>query len=819
MAVVSPSRRDALAGLRTFKPGRCEVVHRVFSPGAGRYAMSFGVLVPFVLNPPGRNVELEEFTSIWEYAADILPEGEILDEAWPKPQGEFLGAGHCYPPQGHTGQPVSASISVGRLSKRLAVYGRRHVTATGGISAPEAFDRVRLDLSNAYGGEGHPFNPEGKGLSAEPAARELPNVEDPDHLMRTPAARPPVAGFGPIPSIWPERSRYLGKQDEHWHNTRWPHLPEDSDARYFMAARPDQHLDGFWEGGETVRVLNMHPEYPELVGQVPRSRPRFFVHQSSGEEDVQFHELNVRIDTVWLLPEARLGVLIFRSSVPVQHPDGLDVNAFYADFENPDEPAAPVANHLNNCLRAMAPNLYEGVPDTTSPEFKATLEAMSEEGLLDTIREQRQFFERALQNTGLSEPELLTQLEANPLTRQFAQTVKQRSRSLTGFFKEIESLVAFIQSEESKTPAPPAEPDPAKVLTPYPQAAEHAVQSPADGAVNPALYDAAAAARNRQLVLNAVASGHSCANLDLSHANLAGLDLGGMDFTGAVLAGANLAGAQLQGAQLNGVFASGARFDAANLAGCQLLGASLNAASFNGAVLRGANLDAADCSGANFSGAELSAASFRNAILRNAWMQGVRAERLVASGAECSQANLDNAQLAGAMLEGANFSEASAQRINLEDAAATRINLSQADLSGARLARADLSNSQTGPGTSLIRAVLDHATLNDASWISADLQQVSMQGVQAMNADFSDTLLGGAVLRRSDLRAAVFDRAALDDADLSASNLMEASFVHSRLHRCNFEHCNLYNATFKDTDIAGANFRHANLDRSALATE
>src|SRR5690606_25787587 len=130
MAVVSPSRRDALAGLRTFKPGRCEVVHRVFSPGAGRYAMSFGVLVPLVLSRPGRKVELEEFTSIWEYAADILPEGEILDEAWPKPQGEFLGAGHCYPPQGHTGQPVSASISVGRLSKRLAVYGRRHVTAT-----------------------------------------------------------------------------------------------------------------------------------------------------------------------------------------------------------------------------------------------------------------------------------------------------------------------------------------------------------------------------------------------------------------------------------------------------------------------------------------------------------------------------------------------------------------------------------------------------------------------------------------------------------------------------------------------------------------
>jgi len=817
MVVMSPSRRDALAGLKTFKPGRCEVVHRVYSPSSGQYAMSFGVLVPFVLNPPGAEPEIE-FSSIWDHAAEILPEGEILDEAWPKPQGEFLAAGHCYAPQGHTAQPVSAHISVGSLSKRLAVFGRRHVTATGGISAPEPFQRVRIDLAHAFGGPGHPFNPQGKGLPGDTGEVELPNVEDPDHLMLSLGERPPVAGFGPLPSIWPERSRHLGKQDEHWRNTRWPHLPEDSDARYFMAARPDQHLNGFWQGGEPVRVLNMHPEYPELHGQIPRSRPRFFVHQSFGEDDVQFHELNVRIDTVWLLPEARLGVLIFRSSVPVQHPDGLDVNAFYAEFENPDEPAAPIGIHLNSCLRAMAPELYQGVPDVNSPEFKAALGSMSEQELLQTVREQREHFEQALRSTGLNETELLAQLEANPLTRQFAQTVKQHSRSLTGFFREIETLLAYIHAENGQ-PATPAEPDLSKVLTPYPQAAEYAVRAPVDAAVNPELHDASAAARNRQLVLNAVVNGYSCANLDLSHANLAGLDLGGMDFTGAVLAGANLAGAQLQGAQLNGVFASGARFDAANLSGCQLLGASLDSASFNGAILRGANLDSSNCSGANFSGAELSAASFRNAVLHKAWMQGVRADRLNASGAQFTQANLDNAQFSGALLEGASLSGASAQRINLEEAAATRADFSQANLDGARLSRADLSRSQAGPGTALNRAVLDNAILNDAGWASADLNQASMQDIQAMNADFSDTLLEGAVLRRSDLRSAVFDRATLDGADLSACNLMEASFVHSRMHRCNFEHSNLYNATFKDTDIAAANFRHANLDRSALATE
>ena len=821
MEIMTMPERETLPDLKIIKPDGSELVHRVYSPTAGSHAMSFGVLLAFPLQVPGQDADIA-FTSIWEHAAQALPKGDILDEGWPKPFGEFLAAGCCHAPKGHSSQPVSAHISIGSLSKRLAVFGRRRASIAGGITAPEPFVSIPLTLAHAFGGAGHEYNPDGKGLPDEQGDIELPNIELPDHLMMSRADRPPVAGFGPLPAVWPHRAQHLGKQDQHWRDTRWPHLPEDTDARYFMAAPPDQQLQAFWSGGEPITVRNMHPEFPELVGQVPRSRARFFVHQSDSDGEAHFRELYVHADTVWLLPGQQIGIMIYRGSIGVSDPDGRDINAFYAAFENPDEPQQPVEHYVSSCLKAMAPELFQAIPDVTSPEFEASLQSLVDTNLLEKVREQREYFQASLQQAGVHETELLQMLQANPHTRQFAQTVLQRNSTLTGFFNEIESLIAIIQSEDADpatATAATAGHSLKDALTPYPRPAGHAVraQLPADSSDN-ALHDASAAARNRQIVLNAKSGGYSCANLDLSNANLAGLDLGGMDFTGSILAGANLAGAKLQGAEMNGIFAPRARFDAADLSGCRLSGASLGGASFTGAVLRAANLETSDCTGASFAGADLSHASLTGAVLSRAWLQGIQAERLNAAGAHMDHANLDNAWLPAAQLDGVSLAGASAQRINLQEASANNADFSQADLQGANLAGARLAGSQTGPGTSLQQARLDQAILQDASWTGADLREASLRGIQARGADFSDALLSEALLVESDLRNCAFDRASLERASLEASNLMEASFIHGKLQNCNFDKCNLYNATFKDPDIAGASFRQANLDRTLLTS-
>ncbi|HCP78690.1 MAG TPA: hypothetical protein DIU11_13460, partial [Pusillimonas sp.] len=60
---------ETLPGLKIIKPGRTELVHRIYSPEPDQYAMSFGVMVPFVLQASGTEQDIT-FSSIWEHAAN-----------------------------------------------------------------------------------------------------------------------------------------------------------------------------------------------------------------------------------------------------------------------------------------------------------------------------------------------------------------------------------------------------------------------------------------------------------------------------------------------------------------------------------------------------------------------------------------------------------------------------------------------------------------------------------------------------------------------------------------------------------------------------
>lgn len=805
---------DKLPGLKVFKPTQTEVLHRVFSPSPSQFVMSFGIIVPFALSPEGQTQHVDT-PSLWDVITPALGAENIFDECWPKPNGECLAVGHAYPPADHHDQPIAVTLNVGPVSKRLAVFGDRHFTVGGGISAPQPFARMPISSSYAFGGPEFAANPNGKGIERQDGLQELPNIEHPNQLIFSPSDKPEPAGFGPLSADLPQRSTYLGPLSEQWLKERWPHLPVQVDTRYFLAAPKDQQRKGYWQGGEAVSVSNMHPQHPYLEGQVPKLRPRFFVHQSEGTTDAKFRELVVEADTVWLLPEAQLGLLIFRGCVPVADGTGFDINAFYAEFESPDSPEYEVGVYLNNCLRLMQPELFQDLPDPFAEETQIALGNLDGEQLLQKIQEQRSYFEDSLQKSGMREDEFIRQLEANPHTRQLAQSLVERNGSLSGFFNEIQSLLEILQNPEQVEQAS-HERHLNDVITPYPQPAAHAVAQPTVAAPE-ALHDAGAAIRHRQIVINALQNGQSCAQLDLSYANLAGLDLAGLDFSGAILAGANFSGAKLQGACLDNIFASNTRFDAADMAGCSLRQATLHQASFTGAILRGADLQHSNCTEANFTSADLSGCNLQSAILTQAWMQNIRAERLMADHAQFTHANLDGAWFNGARLAHADFSGASAQRLNLQDCLAPGANFSQADLTGVNMQNALLDGSQAGPGTSMVSARLSAAQLENASWGGADLTGADMVGINGSKSDFSATQLLNAKVTGADLRGSNFDRASLRNADFSTSNLMQASFMNANLTASNFSQTNLYSATFVDTEIAGARFTDANLDRTALA--
>lgn len=124
--------------------------------------------------------------------------------------------GHAYPTQaGGTTTSVELRIGPSFVFKML-VYGDRKWTREGWSLVPDnpkAFERIPLTWNHAFGGtckvDGLDFpssaNPKGLGFYWEKEQAEgqpLPNIEDPDNLIRKWDDRPKPVGTAPYPRYW-----------------------------------------------------------------------------------------------------------------------------------------------------------------------------------------------------------------------------------------------------------------------------------------------------------------------------------------------------------------------------------------------------------------------------------------------------------------------------------------------------------------------------------------------------------------------------------------------------------------------------------------
>lgn len=136
------------------------------------------------------------------------------DYAIVKPHADVAILGQAHAPQGKPVERMEVVFRLGEFRRKLVVLGDREWT--GGVlsskpSMPKPFTTMPVTYANAFGGvtrlhkeiEG-PFhdNPYGKGyvtLPNEVAGTPLPNIEDPDGLIRKWDDKPTPAGFAPLP--------------------------------------------------------------------------------------------------------------------------------------------------------------------------------------------------------------------------------------------------------------------------------------------------------------------------------------------------------------------------------------------------------------------------------------------------------------------------------------------------------------------------------------------------------------------------------------------------------------------------------------------
>jgi hypothetical protein len=208
------------------------------------------------------------------------------DELFYRGGVDILVFGSARSPTGRPTTWIDVTVQAGRdFATSVRVFGDRFWERRGrGIvmSPPGPFDAIQLTLANAYGGKDEwdelpvafPSNPDGKGyvISEESApGKALPNIEDPDNLIRTWEDQPQPVGVGACPMSCGARilDRVVFDEDG---------MLKELKPTFYNHAFP-RLIAPFLQPGEWVRVTGVRPGNP-IEFALPQ--PPVTVHVSIG---------------------------------------------------------------------------------------------------------------------------------------------------------------------------------------------------------------------------------------------------------------------------------------------------------------------------------------------------------------------------------------------------------------------------------------------------------------------------------------------------------------------------------------------------------
>ncbi|MEM9692771.1 MAG: DUF2169 domain-containing protein, partial [Myxococcota bacterium] len=763
--------------MKVVKPHRLGFLSRVMTVDGRRYQLAITGMTYVPLSAP-RALGME--IALWKDVAEHIP-GGMLDEGNAKPRGEVLVCGSAFAPDGRSVPVVMTRLSVQRgdevlVDKRVAVQGDR-IWRHGGASEPEPFSEMPIDWHRAFGGDGFERNPKGKGAveleDGTERVRPLPNVEDPDRLVTSPQDRPEPAGYGPLDLTWPQRFRFAGTvYDDAWRRERFPGPALDFDPQLFQAALPDQQIDGWFRGDETIRVEGMHPG-GTVEGTLEPLVVKALVTQASPEQPepaALSHEVVLHLETVVVLPTVERAILLYRGLLPVASDDADDVVHLMLAAEDPAHPKSK--QHYQQVLERrldkergalfsmrdedlMPPGEqgwtakpdYGDMVEKTKLDHRALKKA--ERGRKAKLAEaKRELLEAGFEVPddfeGPDTPAIVDPYDVDAVLK-VVEEMEAKSQALEAEAKENESRMkeearaAFAEAgmdwdaEEEKALAQAGGPpdfradeqlvmlhDMARIAAEGGMAMEDLERDLLDPQYETMLRDLEERVTRAYVEFAHVmppAPPRSEAEAQRLRVILtASLDAD-EPVAGRNLSRADLAGMDLRGADLSGAFLEGARLGEANLSGANL----------RGAVLARADLTDTDLSGANLTDCNLGA---------------TRLVRTDLSGANLTRTVLMKCELEGALLHGARFD-----------------------------------------GVDFLEVVFSHADFSQceakqALFLQTDLRGVNFVGAHLVEARFLQVDLRGVDFTGATLTRAQFIQCAGDESVFDGASLEGAQFVH-----------------------------------------
>lgn len=309
-------------------------------PTGQRYVVAL-VKATYTLSPaPERPVELapEQLpiltTDVFEGEPGLSNPFFECDYALFRPRCDIVLKATAHAPKNTLVSELDAGFEFGDCVKTVRVIGNRYWRAyLLGFrpSDPEPFRSMPITYSRAFGGTWPPSdrdpkgtaygaNPIGSGYASERHVHALmkqrvpvPNLEQPGHpiLHHFKDQRP--WSFGPVGRSWDPRRGYAGTYDEDWHTNTFPLLPADFDSRFCQCAPEDQQVP-YPQGGESVRLINLHPERPDIRFKMPR----LTMGISLGMRNGKVHVLQPVVDCVAIDADDGVFSVLWRARHPIE---------------------------------------------------------------------------------------------------------------------------------------------------------------------------------------------------------------------------------------------------------------------------------------------------------------------------------------------------------------------------------------------------------------------------------------------------------------------------------------------------------------------
>lgn len=779
-----------------------------------------------------------------------------LDEGITKARGELLVAGSFHAPGG---KPLAASyvrVKAGAVDKRLAVFGDRH-WESGNQTTPKPFIELRLDWTRAFGGPGVPRNCYGIGTtSVNRDGHEvvpLPNIEPFERLIQRKGERPEPAGFLPMDFSFEQRRALAGTFDADYVTKHAPGLPPDHDPLVYNVAPTDQQLAGLWRGDEALLIEHMNAAHPRIESHLPSLAPRVFVTQRTTEGE-RFHEVNLGLDTVWLLPSIGLGLIVAHGSISIGDAEANDVIHLVAACEAFGE--RRTLEHYQGALTRRLDKDHGVIHELSDSD----LMPLRESGVIPNIdgsdmggwvklemiraershrgaQRQREQSRAAMIERGLDPAQIGLDASIPPL----AQPLPDDADAVVADLLAQEAKVAQLKQEAADR-AVKHSADSSALL------AQHHMTDPmADASAQggPPVYRAEQ--HHAELQRSAVAArtaGHPNTDVEAQLASptfrrklddLERMSRDGYQRSAHLTPLAAPMTEEAAGiAKLVIGFARDANETLAerDFTGADFRGLDLTRMEFSRAFLESADLRGADLSGANFEGAVLAKADLRGAKLVKTRLRGANLGAANLEGATFDDADLTEAILMrstttaatfrGANLTGADMLESNWRGVDLRGARFERCTFLKADLTGVDLTGAHLVQT-TFLECTLDDAVFDGANLHKASILSCKGERTSFVGADLHEAvivhksELPDANFTDANLERCCMRTTVFRGARFHGAKMTMSDLSECDASNAKLDRAVLKNALLIRTTLTHASARGVNLNEALLTNARIA--